>query len=244
MFVDADDFIAKNTLEELYNFAEQKDADVVIFDFLSGAQGNKDLYRQNFPMITRKYKDNEFNIDSADPLVYRFVPVATWTKFYRTDLVKDIKFEKDLINQDVPHWAIVFSKAKKVYSLPVPYYFYVKEREQAITQIKNKKLFDVFKAFSLAKEALEDAGYFEKYKNIHYAHLASNLVGRLNKIEPVYRENIVDEIKKYTFDMDFDNFYKDDFFPFEKNDMSIIRFVKDNKYEDVEKFLYKNNVWK
>ncbi len=244
MFVDADDFIATNALEGLYNYAEKYNADVVVFDFLSGIPGNKNLYRQNFPMITKKYGDNAFNIKSAEPFVYRFIPVASWCKFYKTEFVRNIKFCKKLIYEDVPHWAEVFSKAEKIHYLPIPYYFYIRKRTDSIMQLKNKKLFDVLTVFSIAKKNLENASCFDKYRNIHYAHLASNLKMRLREINPEFKKEFIEKIKDYEFDVDYEKFFKDDFFQFEKDDMKIIKFIRENDYKNIEKFLIQNKVWK
>lgn len=243
MFVDSDDFIAPNTLEDLYNYAQKHNSDVVIFDFFRGTCDEKNVTELHFKNIIEKYGDNSFNIDTAEPFVYRFVPVATWTKFYLTDLVKNIKFEKDLNNQDVPHWAEVYTKAKRVNYLPISYYYYSKQREGAITQIKGKKVFDKFKAFSLTEKILKNARYFEKYKNIHYAHLTSNLVSILRKIKPELREEFVEAIKNYHMDINYDELVKEDFYHFEKVNMMLIKFVRENDFNTIDNLLKEKHFW-
>lgn len=244
MFVDSDDFIAQNTLESLYNYAQKYDCDVVVFDFLRATADMKNISRQHFQNIASKYRDTSFNADTAEPFVYRFFPVATWVKFYRTDLIKDIEFADNLNNQDVVHWAQVYTKAKKINYLPIPFYVYTIQRQDAITQIKGKKAFDVFRAFSLAEEVLRNTGYFEKFKYIHYAHFTCNLVMSLQKIIPELHKEFVEEIQKLKMDIDYDAFYKEDFFQFEKDNMNIIKFIKDNDYEKVELFLKQKNIWR
>ena len=243
MFVDSDDFIARNTLERLYNYAEQHKSDVVIFDFLRGTVEAKNVQEQHFNNIIKAYGDKTFNIDTAQPFVYRFVPVATWTKFYLTDLIKDIKFEKNLNNQDVPHWAQVYTKAKRVNYLPISYYFYTIQRENAITQNKNRKVFDVFKAFSLAEKTLREAGHFEKLKSIHYAHFTCNLVMIFKKINPELRMEFINKIKNCNIDLDYERFDKEDFFGFEKENMKIIRFIKESPIGAVEQMLKQKGLW-
>ncbi|MBQ2610999.1 glycosyltransferase [bacterium] len=243
MFVDSDDFIAPNALEDLYNYAQKHNSDVVIFDFFRGTCDEKNVTELHFKNIIEKYGDNSFNIDTAEPFVYRFVPVATWTKFYLTDLVKNIKFEKDLNNQDVPHWAEVYTKAKRVNYLPISYYYYSKQREGAITQIKGKKVFDKFKAFSLVEKILKNAGYFEKYKNIHYAHLTSNLVSILRKIKPELREEFVEAIKNYHMDINYDELVNEDFYHFEKVNMMLIKFVRENDFNTIDNLLKEKHFW-
>ena len=243
MFVDSDDFIEKNALEGLYNYAESHKADVVIFDYICGTEGIEDIRRQTFKNIADKYGDKAFNIDTAEPFVYRYVPVATWLKIYRTDLVKDIKFEFDLNNQDVPHWDLVYTKAKNVYYYPKPYYFYTIRREDAITQSTGVKAFDVFRAFLLSETILRETGYFEKFKSIHYAHFTCNLINRMKQIKPELRNEFIETIKKYPIDIDFDEFDKEDFYPFEKDAMKIIRYIKTHDFEDIKKLMRARKLW-
>ena len=243
MFVDSDDFIAKNALENLFNYAESHKADVVIFDYLYSTEGNKNIHRQHFKNIADKYGDKPFNVDTADPFVYRYVPVATWIKFYLTDLIKDIKFEYDLNNQDVPHWDLVYTKAKNVYYYPKPYYFYTMRREDAITQTKGFKTFDVFRAFSRSESILRETGYFEKFKSIHYAHFTCNLINRMQRLKPELRREFVETIKKYVIDIDYDEFYKEDFYEFEKDAMKLIKYIKESSFEDTEKVMREKKYW-
>ena len=243
MFVDSDDLIEQHSLEELFKYAESHKADVVIFDYLCGKEGMKNIRRQHFKNIADKYGDNSFNIDTAEPFVYRFVPVATWIKFYRTDLIRDIKFEFDLNNQDVPHWALVYTKAKRVHYFPKPLYFYTLHRGDAITQTTGVKAFDVFRAFSKTENILREAGYFEKFKNIHYAHFTCNLINRMQKIKPELRREFVELIKKCNLFIDYDEFDKEDLYQFEKDVMKMIKYIREHSFEDTEKLMKNKNYW-
>ena len=243
MFVDSDDFIAPTALKDLYKYAETHKSDVVIFDFYGGVPGTKNIHMQSFPQIAQKYKDNTFNVKTADPMVYRFFAVATWSKIYRTNFVKDLKFEPGMINQDVAHWALVWSKAKRIHYLPKPLYFYFKEREGSITKDKGAHIFDVFTVFSKAQEYLEQCGYFNKYKYIHYAHFASNIMNRLKKITPELRKELINRIQSYDIDVDFNEFLKQGFYKFENLDMQHFLYIRKNDYATIEATLKQAGIW-
>lgn len=244
MFVDSDDFIAQNTLEGLYKVAQERDADIVVFDFVHGDAEGKKKETLYFKNIVDKYGSGTFNAETAEPFVYRFIPTATWNKFYLTDLVKDIKFVDDLNNQDRPHWAEVYTTAKRITYLPVPYYYYAMNREGSITLIRHKKAFDVFRAFGETEKVLRKSGYYDKLKDIHFAHFASNLIGALYKIEPAIREDFVSAIKSTDFDVDIDKFLKSDFYPFEKDNMRFIKFLKENDFSVIHDMLCARGFWK
>ena len=101
----------------------------------------------------------------------------------------------------------------------------------------------MFKAFSLSENILKSTGYFDKFKSIHYAHLTSNLVGRMRRINPALRKDFVEAIKKYNIDIDYNEFEKEDFYKFEKFDMNIIKYIKEHNFEDTENMMKKNKLW-
>ena len=244
MFVDSDDFIAKNALEGLYNFAQKTNSDVVVFDYVHGDSEGKKNETLYFKNIVERYGDKPFNAEMAEPFVYRFIPTASWNKFYLTDLVKNIKFIDDLNNQDRPHWAEVYTTAKRITYLPIPYYYYAMRREGSITLISGRKAFDVFRAFSEAEKALRKNGYFEKFKSIHYAHFANNIINALQKIDTPIREDFVNTVKSCDFDINYEEFLKSEFYPFEKNNMRFVKFLKDNNFSVINSVLLQRGFWK
>jgi hypothetical protein len=245
MFVDADDFLcSRNALSRLYSYAETHCSDVVIFDYVGGLPDMKGAQRQHFPNVAARYGDSTFNAFIAEPFVYRFIPVATWLKFYRADFVKNIKFIPDLNNQDVAHWAEVYTKASNINYFPQPFYYYVKDREGSITKITSKKIFDVFKAFGIAGKVLKESGYYEKLKNIHYTHFCSNLVNKLKIVDKSLRRELIEAIKNTEIDINYNNFLKEEFYPFEVNDVQTVKFIQEHRNKETKKFLIDRGIWK
>ena len=243
MFVDSDDFLLPNALKTLYKYAQKHNADVVIFDFIRTLEGSNKVNMQHFENIAMAYKDVPFNARTAKSFVYRFIAVATWNKIYRTSLIKNIEFVKDLNNQDVVHWAQVYTRAKRMFYLPTVFYAYTIQRKDAITQNKGKKVFDVFRAFGTAENVLRESGYFNKFRSIHYAHFTCNLIGALRKIKPEYRIDLVNKIKECPIDIDYDKFKTEDFFQFEKDAMELIRYIKENDISEIDALLRERNIW-
>lgn len=224
LFVDSDDFIAANALQLLYDYAEEHNSDVVIFDIHMGKDDLTVTQTTRWQNIIDKYGENSFNIHTADPFIYRFVPVAAWNKLYRTDLIKDLKFIKGITREDVPYWTLVYSKAQRVNYLPLALYFYVNDRQNSISNNDDEKVFDIFTAFEAAKQSLMDCNCYEKLKYVHWAHFASNLFIIANRIDGNLKEKFIQKIKELDIDIDIDEFDKQDFFPFEKRD---VHFIKD-----------------
>ena len=245
MFVDSDDFLKKDAMAELYRYAEERRADLIVFDHVLGEEGKgKEVLRHHFENIAEKYNDIPFNIDTADTMVYRHFPPAVWAKFYLTDIIRDLKFEFGMFYEDIPYWAYVYTRAKKIYYYPKPFYFYTIKRSGAISKSSGIKSFDLFKSFSLTENILRESGYFEKFKAIHYGHYAFNLVNKMKELKPELRKESIETIKKLNIITDFNAFGEEELHPVEKNEMIIIDYVKKHDFETSDTVLKSNGIWK
>ena len=134
-FADADDYLAKNALEILYNAATKNDADVVYtaayyelneenkFHVLRDEKGKK---------LQRKGGEDKAELVTDDPeknLNELFMEggfQSPWTKFVRREFLTDNElFFPEIVTGGDYIWSIsVYSKAKKFLRLPVPVYFF------------------------------------------------------------------------------------------------------------------------
>jgi glycosyltransferase involved in cell wall biosynthesis len=243
LFVDSDDFIAANALQLLYDYAEEHNSDVVIFDMHMGTSDLEIHQTTKWQNIIDKYGETSFNIQTADPFVYRFIPVAAWNKLYLTSLIKDLKFIKGITCEDVPYWALVYSKAQRVNYLPLALYFYIDDRQNAISRNKDERVFDVFTAFENAKKSLIECGCYEKLKYIHWAHFASNLMVHLQGINTELKKEFINKIKTLDFDINYDAFLKQGFFPFENKDMEKFVYVRENDFQTIVNYFNFIKFW-
>lgn len=96
-FVDPDDKLELNAMEELYNFAKENDAEVVQFDSMAFGVSTKDK-RNSF---IKKYR-KEFNFDLRKKDIFNWrdlkneklltdIDYHVWSRFYKTSFVKDNK---------------------------------------------------------------------------------------------------------------------------------------------------------
>lgn len=197
LFVDSDDYCSTTAIEECFKNAENNSSDVVVFDFVW-----KNLSNRTFSLLTiekfgKTYENKPFNKDSMGAYDYKEIPVSVWTKFYRKDFLieNNITFYEDMVFEDVPYWTSVFIKAKRITYLPVPLYFYRKDRDGAITSKRGKEVFDVFKGYERVVKAYKDAGCWDKYK------LSVNLLKILDfqkkfyEIQPEFKEAFFNAVK-------------------------------------------------
>lgn len=242
LFVDSDDFIALNALEVLFSYAQKHQSDVVVFEYYSGEPEKGRQMIHHLDNVTSVYEHRQFNAKTADKFVYRFIPVAAWLKFYKTDLIKDFEFVKGMYFEDVPYWDMVYTSAERINYLPYLLYYYDRSRDDNISSVKNDKLTDVFKTYNYSRKILKESGFYEKFKYIMYAHATCNMVNHLQNIDDKYKEKFINEIKNFEIDVTVDEFLKEDFYNFEYANFRLIKFIQENDLESVKIYLKYNNV--
>ena len=140
-FVDADDFLIDNALEELFNAAETFGADVVYTEgfFHCGTEIVPSTIRAESWDPSLIVEEPTFETDDVSARIKKFVSSQikwpTWTKFVRRDLLIDnaIKFPPLRICEDGIWLFKVLCLAKKWLRIPTPVYVY-RENKLSVTK--------------------------------------------------------------------------------------------------------------
>lgn len=155
MFVDSDDWIDKNTIEDMYNLAEKNSYDLVMCsytkEFLSGSKEKKiilgdkiiyekkDIEKELLRKLIGPVKEelaSPTNLDSMG---------TVWGKLYRSSIIKDnnIKFIdlKEIGSaEDVLFNVYLFNRINKAIFISKPMYHYWKGNSSSITSKYNPRL--------------------------------------------------------------------------------------------------------
>jgi len=207
-FLDADDWIESSATKLLVRKAEEYDADMVIADFYRVVGDNKS------PKGNIKEQDVFDNLQYADymlksPADYYYGVI--WNKLYRREIIDTYHLRMD----PEIHWCedFIFNmnyilKAKRICSLQVPIYYYVKTEGSLVAQGMNPKgieqmkmsVIDYYRDFY--KELYKGTDLYEKNKLaiesflIAFAHddFANPIMPKTTKIDedrvPVYAKSI------------------------------------------------------
>ncbi len=209
LFVDSDDYISSNAVERLYDNATRNNSDLVIFDYVIW---NSDMNVAVFPVsskIGKRYENTVFNAETFELDNYRYMAVMTWCKFYRREFIKDIRFWEDMVYEDVPYWAEVFTKAKRITYLPEAYYFYFSTRPGSIMAQKDERNFDVLKAFERFETSFKQAGLWEMYgKDVQLISI-TNYLNKINIVKPELKERMYNTFKELKLDIDYEYYYNE-----------------------------------
>lgn len=154
IFVDPDDYVDTNMLEELYNFANNYNCDIVMFGrYHFNSKGEKTI---NIPIKETGIITKEKVLEK---LFTNEIESQAWQKFYKRDLWNNIRFQLGRVYaEDVAIMHEVFDKAKIFGNINKPLYYYFVNDSTLTTSYRPFKWMSLYLAF---KERYD-------YAHIHY----------------------------------------------------------------------------
>ncbi|MDD5960324.1 MAG: glycosyltransferase [Methanobrevibacter wolinii] len=198
-FVDSDDVLKPNELEDTYNISSKKSLDFLIFKlFTYNEETGEEYSEKGYEMQDIKsFKNKVFNYNDLGSLIFR-IPVSPVNKLYNGDFLRnlDIKFPENLIFEDnVFFWDVIFN-AKRI-SL-YDEYLYIRRRHSnsSTGNVSNKHLIDTIKINNLVIQKFIDYNHFEEYKNILFNRKINSIYFRFSLIVKKYKSLFFNEMKK------------------------------------------------
>jgi glycosyltransferase involved in cell wall biosynthesis len=136
-FVDSDDYIDKNMYEILFNAIITKNADIAECGFCK-VWDNQTITKEDSSIITLSIQEFDTICALKELILSRRFKRTVWNKIYKKELLKDINFPLNRINEDEFWTYKVFSRAKIIINIKNVMYFY-SQRNNSITN-SNKYL--------------------------------------------------------------------------------------------------------
>lgn len=139
-FLDSDDWISENYLQDLYSSSLKENSDVTISNFEKKYDSNRDG--------RMRYKSNISYISTDQILLALFqgkIGTSAWGKLYRRNLFSDIKFPTGSIYEDIGTTYRVFSKCNKVTISRDSIYYYYQRKGSIVNSNFNDHDLDIIK---------------------------------------------------------------------------------------------------
>ena len=159
LFVDSDDFIEPNLLEETLKYAN--DVDMVFFD-LKKYDIKQNYTKNDISLLpTGEFFANEYYLNALSGNYLDFGPC---TKLYKRGFLveNNIRFPEDIIYEDVLFNFYCMIRATNVYSIGYPFYIYrIRPNSTMTSRLEERNIKDHF--FSLYK--LSETYVSDKYSN-------------------------------------------------------------------------------
>ncbi|MBQ2946738.1 MAG: glycosyltransferase family 2 protein [Bacilli bacterium] len=195
-YVDSDDYIELETLENMYNLAIKNNSDLVICDYFKLYDNNKKVYQSTIPF----YSSNNEKI----PVLSMPGPVC---KLFKKEILisNEINFLESHIFEDNAIIPYACSLCKNIIYTQVAYYYYYQRSGSSLNQkTYNKNLEDIFDALDYLYNKFKANNtlnkYFDELEYIYIEHLlhAANL--RFIQYKEAYKNiNIISNTLKEKF---------------------------------------------
>lgn len=196
-FVDPDDWIEDGALEDLYNFAESNNADVVQFDFRNYddvfkdfkdvclADNLKKIYKSDFSNL------KVFNWRDFKDICLQNLDLHAWTRLYKNDFVKHYKLRFAPTKRAEDHLFVIGAllACDSIYYYKKCFYNY-RNRANSTVNSKSRDNFQIFKILDLIKDLIVSFGYYVELENEFEIYKRTIL-------EWHYKQTLPEDLDKY-----------------------------------------------
>ena len=134
-FVDSDDYIKENMLEEYYKYAKKHNLDLVIGSYIKKINNKEIIFENN------KFKTG--NVKTTPQILY-LIEYGPWAKLYKREMLtnNNIYFDEKRKYEDMPFVSKTLLKSKLIGQITEPYYYYIIHNNSETTTM-DKRVFDI-----------------------------------------------------------------------------------------------------
>ena len=134
-FVDSDDYIKENMLEEYYKYAKKHNFDLVIGSYIKKINNKEIIFENN------KFKTG--NVKTTPQILY-LIEYGPWAKLYKRETLinNNIYFDEKRKYEDMPFVSKALLKSKLIGQIIEPYYYYIIHNNSETTTM-DKRVFDI-----------------------------------------------------------------------------------------------------
>ena len=134
-FVDSDDYIKENMLEEYYKYAKKHNFDLGIGSYIKKINNKEIIFENN------KFKTG--NVKTTPQILY-LIEYGPWAKLYKREMLinNNIYFDEKRKYEDMPFVSKALLKSKLIGQITEPYYYYIIHNNSETTTM-DKRVFDI-----------------------------------------------------------------------------------------------------
>ena len=196
-FLDSDDYFELNTFQEVFDIAEEKSLDFVIFKLLNFDDETRktkpwDYFEMDF--LKERVGDNVFSYDDVADLLFK-MNVTAPGKLFRHEFIKDFRFPEGLMWEDNPFFLHAMLNAKRVYFYDKRLYLR-RIRESSMVHSYTDKFSDGIVIFNMMEDIIKDHGQYEVFKLDLFKRRLYSTFKRFSASNPEDKQEFFNKIKE------------------------------------------------
>lgn len=198
-FIDSDDYIERNTLSELYQYATKNNLDMLSFSGYNFDSNNKQISNPywDFTYLPKNWNRKVFTYKDCLSFMNKMAVSSCLTMYNLNFIIKNkIKFPDGLVYEDNIFWTKAFTKNAKFGILNKKFY---KRRlhNESITHNWEKNIKDWIKICDMLLEYLKsiniDKSVFEDYRQSRIR----TIIDRFNKLSDDEKSHVKEEVDNF-----------------------------------------------
>ena len=197
IFIDSDDYVDKYLVEECMKVINKYDLIIYEYESINESNNSKEI-------IKNKYNEDTVYKLSNNMDIMNNIHNCAWNKCYKKSLFKDITYPKGWY-EDLGTTYKLLDKANSIGFINKPLLYYIATRENSISNVIDKRIFDIFDMCKLNIEYFKDNNKFEQYKEELCILLWKNIVSVMRKLPSNANKDLTNSFIDQAYD--FINFY-------------------------------------
>ncbi|WP_407454704.1 glycosyltransferase family 2 protein [Methanobrevibacter sp.] len=192
-FLDSDDYIELDALQELHTQVKEKDLDMVLFKTCCFYEDTKENFTNNYfemNFLNELVNEKVFNYTNLNQKVYDLAVTMGGT-FFKHDLISDLTFPEGLIFEDNPFFIEAILKAKRVFFFE-KYLYHKRERRDSITNNGSRNFSDIIEIRNII---IELAKKYDNFYGYLYAKKLNLIKSRFLQTSDEFKEDFFNKIK-------------------------------------------------
>ena len=195
-FFDSDDILELTALEELYKIAYENSLDLIIFKLINFIDETGEEFKvpyHEMSQIMDKLGNTIFSYEEIVEFLDDF-DVTPHTKFFKKDLISEIRFDENVIFEDNLFTVDYIFNAKKIY-LYNKYLYHRRVRQNSIMTTTSKNHIDTIEVANKFIDKVKKEGYYNLLIDKLFTKKVDVMHFRINSIDNQYKEYFFEKVK-------------------------------------------------
>lgn len=141
-FVDSDDIVSREMIQQLVDIAVNNKADIVECDFVR-FEGQLPEIEDTGNIVVHEYDTKNALMQLMREQDFHYV---VWNKLFHRGILSDLGFETGKLHEDIFFSYQAFGKSKKILKLECPLYYYRQRNDSIMGDTFSRKTMDSFEA--------------------------------------------------------------------------------------------------
>ena len=195
-FIDSDDYLELNALNELYHVALNNNVDLIIFKLLNFHDDTRETFIVPYHEMNSlsRFYDKIFTPNEIIGNILDF-DVTVYSKFFKSDLISGMRFDEKLIFEDNLFTTEAILKSEKIYFYN-KYLYYRRNRNESIMTSRFKNHMDTIEVSNNVFDKIKEYGYYNEVINKFFIKKINITYHRFLTIRDEYKETFFNKIKQ------------------------------------------------